>query len=84
MEPQPLTLHLTLDAEHSAKYQHYLLYRGVERGEGAARPVVDGFYVLREAVGDPPPARLRLTVEALPAEPIAEPDLAHGAAEVRA
>lgn len=83
MELQPLTLHLALDAEHSAKYQHYLLYRGVERGQGGARPVVDGFYVLREAVGDPPPARLRLTVEALPAEPAVEPDASHGTVEVR-
>jgi hypothetical protein len=52
---------LKLDEEKTDKMPTYYLYRSEEYGE--QRPVVDGVYVQRNAVGATPPEMMNMTLE---------------------
>jgi len=56
-----LRLTLFLDKEMLSKVGGYYIYRSQEREVG--RPIVDGVYIQREAVGENPPKAMSLWLE---------------------
>jgi len=52
---------LKLDSNGTQKMPTYYLYRSEELNDG--RPIVDGFYVQRSALGSTPPDTLSILLE---------------------
>jgi hypothetical protein len=52
---------LLLDHKMLKKVKSYFIYKSEEEGAGA--PVIGGLYILRQVVGSPPPATLRVRID---------------------
>jgi hypothetical protein len=52
---------LTLDREHLCKPTAYYLYRSHEAANN--QPVISGVYIQRQAIGEHPPEKVKLSLE---------------------
>jgi len=52
---------MVLDEEYEQKLAGYCLYRSLEKGDNE-RPIVDGLYIQRNEIGQPPPSKIELII----------------------